>query len=234
LAAGRKCRINTAPLHEETIGRASWLQVADWNLYYEKIKDGLDRYGRDFAGFHAVLDAAAQHLALPWKDLYFKDVETRRIIGGTGKYGWLGHVFASGKFGHLIANGTKQEWVSIVNAMNEIGKLATPLKWNELELQLRKLVKLGPSMKVWGRELCLVRPDLYCSVSSESVRAELAKTLHVSRSFFETPKGYVELIKHLHGSPWFNSSRPEDPKQAAAWARRVALMDSIFWTRKAS
>ena len=228
----RKYGINTVALHEEErIGRASWLQTADWKLYYEKVLEGLERYNRDLQSFHDVLDAAAQRLTLPWKRSYFRNPEARQIIGGSGKYGPLGHVAASGKFGHLLKSG-EERWDTIVTAVSHIANLNPPLKWKELESRLCKLVELGNTMKVWGRVLCLVRPDLYCSVSSESFRRELAKTLLVPKTLFEDPKGYIQLIKLLHSSPWFNSPRPQDQGEAAVWARRVAFMDGVFWAPK--
>jgi hypothetical protein len=186
---------------------------------------------RDIAGFHHVLDAAAQHLSLPWKTSYFKDPEKRRIIGGVKPYGAMGHVFASGGFGHLVTH-QNRSWGALVNAVNQIAKLEVPIKWSELESRLRQLVRLGNTMKVWGRVLALIRPDLYCSVSSTPLRRELAKTLKVPIRRFEGINGYIALIRLLHSSPWFNSPKPHDNAQAALWRRRVAFMDGIFWTRK--
>jgi hypothetical protein len=194
---------------------------------------GIKRHHRNAQSFHRVLDAAAQHLLPPWKTSYFNDPEIRRIIGGIGPYGTLGHVFASGKFGHLVKH-RKESWGTLVGAVNQIAKLNTPIVWGELESRLRKLVGLGNTMRVWGRVLCLIRPDLYCSVSSASVRRELAKTLKVSTRHFEDVEGYIRLIKLLHSSPWFNSPRPLDDKQAGVWERRVAFMDGIFWAPKES
>ena len=63
----------------------------------------------------------------------------------------------------LVAHG-KQSWVAVVNAVNQIAKLEAPIDWSELESRLHELVRLGSTMKVWGRILALVRSDLYCSV----------------------------------------------------------------------
>jgi hypothetical protein len=119
----------------------------------------------------------------------------------------------------------------LVNTINQIAHLEPPMMWSTLESRLRKLVGLGNTMKVWGRVLALVRPDLYCSVSSKSVRRELAKTLKAPTRCFEEVEGYIRLLKLLHSSPWFNSPRPLDNDEAAVWERRVAFMDGIFWTR---
>jgi len=228
--AQHKARIKTEASEEESFG-PNWLEKADWQTYHQKVIEGMKKNRRDMAGLHDVLDAAAQHLSLPWKISYFKDPEKRRIIGGVKRYGPMGHVFAAGSFAHLVAR-QRQDWGALVNAVNQIAKLEPPIKWSELESRLRRLVGLGNTMKVWGRVLALVRPDLYCSVSSTPLRKELAKTLNVPTRRFEEINGYIALIKLLHSSPWFNSPKPRHNVQAAVWERRVAFMDGIFWTRK--
>lgn len=234
IAKERTCRIATPALYEEDhVGQANWLPKADWKTYYEQVMVGLERYGREAVDIHTVLDAAAQDLKLPWKRSYFKDKQARRIIGGWGDYGPLGFVAAAGSFGYLLKS-SEQSWGTIVGAVNSIAKLSPPIKWTELESHLSKLVGLGNTMKVWGRVLCLVRPDLYCSVSSDSFRRELAKILLVPTTSFADTEGYIQLIKRLHSSPWFNSAKPQDQNESAIWARRVAFMDGIFWARKAA
>lgn len=51
--------------------------------------------------------------------------------------------------------------------MTAIGKMDSPVDWNRLERELCNLAKLGPTVKAWGRQLFLVRPGLYCTVSSK-------------------------------------------------------------------
>ncbi len=230
--AQRKAGIKTEALEEENFG-PNWLQKADWQTYYQEVSKGMKKNRRDIKGFQRVLDAAAQRLSLPWKTSYFEDSERRRIIGGVKPYGALGHVFASGTFGHLVKH-RKESWGILVGTLNQIAESEPPITWSKLESRLRKLVGLGNTMKVWGRILALIRPDLYCSVSSKSVRRELAKTLKAPARCFEEVEGYMRLLKLLHSSPWFNSLRPLDNKEAAVWERRVAFMDGIFWAREES
>jgi len=228
--AQRKASIKTEAFVEENFG-SSWLKKADWQTYYQRVIEGMKKNRRDMAEFHHVLNAAAQHLSPPWETSYFKDLDKRRIIGGVKPYGPMGNVFAAGSFGHLVKHQSRR-WGTLVNAVNQIAKLESPIKWSELESCLRQLVRLGNTMKVWGRVLALIRPDLYCSVSSTPLRKELAKTLNVPMRRFEEIDGYIALIKLLHSSPWFNSPKPHHNAQAAVWERRVAFMDGIFWTRK--
>lgn len=94
---------------------------------------------------------------------------------------------------------------------------------------MNRLASLQFTMKVGSRFLCLVRPDVYCTVASGSVRANLSETLGVAQSAFIDPAGYIQLLKLVHSSPWFLSKEPKDPSEAAVWRRRVAFVDSIFY-----
>ncbi|MDI6852941.1 MAG: phospholipase D family protein [Deltaproteobacteria bacterium] len=221
--------IHTPSGAEEGISTASWLRQADWDIYYKKVVAGLKQHEREGEGYHDVLDAAAREVPIPWTTQYFQDIEKRRIIGGIKQYGWLGHVAASGQFRSLLANGTHKQWKSIVEAVNAISKLNPPIPWAKLKSHLDQLISLGPTMKVWGRLLCIVRPDLYCTVAAVSVRKNLSKTLGVPQSRFDGSEGYIQLIKLIHSSPWFNSKEPTNKTQAAIWKRRAAFLDAIFY-----
>ena len=225
----RKQGILTPPIAEEEISRASWLRHADWDVYYKKVLDGLKRKDRNGQGYHDVLDAAAREVPVPWSPEYFQDIEKRRIIGGIKEYGWLGHVAASGRFRSLLANGTPVQLTSIIEAINAVASLNPPIPWSQLRTHLDHLISLGPTMKVWGRLLCIVRPDLYCTVAAVSVRQNLSQTLDVPQGRFDGAEGYIQLIKLIHSSPWFNSNEPSNKTQAAIWKRRVAFLDAIFY-----
>jgi hypothetical protein len=224
----RKHGIYTPPRNEEGIS-TSWLCNATWDVYYGKVVEGLKEHGRKAQDYHDVLDAASRILSVPWKVNVFEDIETRRIISGIKKYGLLGHIASSGRFKHLLANGSRSQWKTICRAINHIARLHLPIPWSKLERILNDLFRLRFTMKVWGRLLCIVRPDIYCTVASPSVRVNLATTLSVPQKEFERPNGYIQLIKLIHDSPWFNSSKPPDKEEAAVWNRRVAFMDVIFY-----
>ena len=153
-------------------------------------------------------------------------------MAGYGKYGWLGHVGASGDVRGLFAHPTSTQRRIISNAVNRIAALEQPIAWARLEQSLHHLVSLGPTMKVWSRLLCIVRPDLYCTVASPSFRRNLSRTLHIPQSLFVRPEGYLRLIKLIHSSPWFNSPRPRPHEETAVWKRRVAFLDAIFYEPK--
>ena len=107
--------------------------------------------------------------------------------------------------------------------------LNPPIDWNHFNDLLKKLIKLGPTIKVWGRLLCLVRPDLFCTVASISVRKHLSETLSLPQSRFASTDGYIQLLQLVHAAPWLNSSKPIEIKEAEIWQRRVAFMDAVFY-----
>lgn len=223
-----KHRIKTPPLSEEDISTTSWLRYADWFTYYNKVLTNLKEKGRSVKGYSEVLESANKEISLPWKVYYFHDIEKRRIIGGIGKYGWLGHVGASGKFRRLLATGPKKDQDTIVSVINIVGAMNPPLKWDQLERQLKRLVNIGCTMNVWGRLLSLIRPDLYLTVASKYVRKNLSEALSQPKSIFEKPKGYVRLLEIIHASPWFNSKKPDNQEEFEIWSQRVAFMDAIL------
>lgn len=229
VANARQSNVRTPPLREETAMLAGWLVTADWPAYYRRVIEGLRQSGRSAHEYHEVLDAAANELPIPWDVAYFEDAEKRKIMGGMHPYGWLGHVAAAGMLRKLLANGTAHDWQTIVDAVNRIATWNHPIPWNELEAELNRLNGLKFTMKVWGRFLCLVRPELYCTVASNSVRANLSKTLQVGQTAFIDQSGYIQLLKLVHSSPWFLSAMPSDPIEAAIWRRRLAFMDAIFY-----
>ena len=219
----------TPPLLEEEISSASWLQHADWDIYYQKVLEGLKNHEGSDQNYHDVLDAAARELSLPWESAYFEDIEKRRIMGGMNPYPWLGHVAASRQVRKLFAKGPQKPWATIVSSINAIAQLDQPIPWSKVKSNLDRLISLGPTMNVWGRLLCLVRPDLYCTVSAPSVRKSISKTLEIPQSRLKQSEGYIQLIKLIHSSPWFNKKIPSDKKQAAVWKRRAAFLDAIFY-----
>jgi hypothetical protein len=227
--AQKRSPVQTPLQYEEQVPAARWLTNGSWDTYYQKVLDGLEEHERDKHKMLGFFGTVRKNLRLPWTVAYFDDLERRRIIGGYEPYGWFGHVGASGQFRHLLAAGTVGEKTAVVDVFNEIGGINPPVDWDRLGKLLDRLICLGPSMKVWGRLLCIVRPDLYCTVAAPSVRRQLSKVLEMPQSDFRTRQGYINVLRLIHASPWFQASRPKAPEAADIWKRRAAFLDAIFY-----
>ena len=229
-------RRHPPPLKEDGSSPVSWLKDATWDVYYDVVRDGLEHRKQNGNGdgsgqeYHDVLDAARNNLPLPWTIGYLNDLENRRIIGGSSQYGPLGHVAASISFKSWLAGGPHDQWRVMVKAINAIAKFNSPLPLPRLKKHLEQLRSLGPTMYVWGRLLCIVHPDLYCTVSNVAVRKHLSELAGVPSSRFKEPEGYIGLIEKIHGSPWFNAKKPSDKAQAAIWKRRTAFLDAVLYS----
>ncbi len=224
----RQASIIGAGDRDDSVASANWLRQADWATYYTMVKKGLGQRDGGGQGYFDVLVNAKKNIPTPWSRRYFLEIDNRRLMGGLKPYGWLGHVAASGDVRRLLANGTTAELNQVVRSINAIAALQHPIPWRKLQTQLVTLTALGPTMKVWGRFLCITRPDLYCTIASESVRKNLSATLQLPATAFSEPSGYIELLKLLHGSPWFSAPAPKEAWELQVWNYRVALLDAIF------
>jgi hypothetical protein len=235
----RQDKLKQGKIKEETIkedrqiAHSSWLSNADWQTYMKHINSGIRnqsiKYNDTFENKISLLNEYKALLPLPWQVSVFQTIENRRRILGIYPYGWLGHVGASGSFQKLLANGSPQDKRTIVNSVNTIAKMEMPINYKALKRELEKLGEIGPTIKVWGRILAITRPDLYCTISSPLVRESLSDLLEKPKSYFETIDGYIELLKLIHQSPWFNSQKPKDKKEQQVWSNRVAFLDVIFY-----
>lgn len=231
-------KIKTAPEYEDALALSgSWLGEKDWPEYYTVLKKEMKARMDTNSGGNlnlklSMLSEIKEALSFPWTIKTFEEISNRRMIIGTSDYGWLGHVGASGDFKRLIANGSTQEKNKLISAINSIQKQQVPLDWKKLEADLIRLTALGPTMKVWGRVLAIIRPDLFCTISSESVRTGLAAITKKPKSHFQTAEGYLLLIRQIHSSPWFNSPEPVNKAEREVWKNRVAFLDVILHKSK--
>lgn len=222
-----------AEKEEESSNSSAWLVIADWDVYINKVMKGIKshstKYHESLSQKIDLLNRCSTELSLPWKSSYFKELDKRKLIGGMDQYGWLGHVAASGDFRRMLKNGSPLEHKTIVDSINAIAKLSIPLDVKKLKVHLDNLVALGPTMKVWGRLLSIVRPDLFCTISAPRVRKAIANTLDKSEKYFQDVDGYLMLLSLIHSSPWFNSKAPTAKNELEIWKRRAAFLDVIFY-----
>ena len=230
----RMVKVKDESVKEEIlISSSSWLATADWSSYLRHIKKGINRKSADYKEtVHTKLSLFEEYkneLKLPWSMSLFDTIENRRRILGKKGYGWLGHIGASGRIQQLLSNGSKAEKKIIVDSINRIGLLPFPFNYAVLRKELEKLTGLGPTIKVWGRILAIIRPEIYCTISSPFVRSSLSVLLEKKESYFETTEGYIELLQLIHQSPWYNTVMPKGKFDQEIWHRRVAFLDVIFY-----
>jgi len=230
----KKSRVKEETVREEKlISYSSWLSKADWPIYLKHIRKGIRKHESEYEeSLDKKLKLFSEYeasLQLPWATSLFDAIENRRRILGKKNYGWLGHIGASGRIQQLLSNGSLSEKRTIVASINNIGKMQMPINYALLKKELDKLGALGPTIKVWGRILALVRPEIYCTISSPYVRESLSVLLQKPQKYFETTEGYIELLKLIHNSPWYNTKKPKDKQEEALWKRRVAFLDVIFY-----
>lgn len=222
-----------ALIEDSLAASSAWLATSSWDIYLNRLKDGFkkfeERFGEGTNRKFELFNEYSEELPIPWKPSLFNSIENRRRIIGNGDYGWLGHIGASGDVRRIFSTGSIEEKKAICNSINKIAKLNLPLDYAILKSELLKLKELGPSIKAWGRLLAITRPDIYCTISAPSVRKSLSILLGKSQSYFMTVDGYVDLLKLIHKSPWFNTSEPQKKGEAAIWSRRVAFLDIIFY-----
>jgi hypothetical protein len=235
----RQDKLKQAKIKEETIredneiSTISWLGRANWKTYIQEINEGILQHAANFDEPYdlkiSMLNEYKEHLPTPWAISIFDTIENRRRILGKRPYGWLGHIGASGRIQQLLVNGSPVEKRAIINSINRISKMEIPINYDSLRRELIQLEQLGPTIKVWGRMLAIIRPDVYCTISSEYVREYLSELLEMPKKYFETSNGYIELLKLIHTSPWFNSKRPVDRMEQDLWDNRVAFLDVVFY-----
>ncbi len=220
--------IGAPQIVDERAAGSSWIAVANWDYYYERTAFQLAQVRGENGHLHT-LDMAAEEIPVPWSSEYFANAENRRAMNGLAPYAWFGHVGANGDFRRMLANGTEWEQAAIVESINSAANLQRPLDQELLKRCLDSLVDLGPTMKVWSRLLCLVRPDLYCTIASHSVRRNFAAVFGIPQTMMAKVDGYIQLLEAIHSLPWFNSPRPAKGGERRVWERRVALLDAVIY-----
>jgi hypothetical protein len=224
--------LDDAIQEDEAAPDAGWLNGGTWDEYLIHVKHAAKacslRKGPTLDYRFSLFEEYRETISLPWAPSLFDTIENRRRLLGIKQYGWLGHIGASGDFQRMLANGTLKEKRAICKAMNNIRVLKMPDDYDGLTIELKKLVALGPSIKVWGRLLAITQPDKYCTISAKWLRKGFSKLLGKPVSYFETIEGYIELLKIIHQSPWYNRKRPKDAIERKIWELRVAMIDLVM------
>lgn len=83
----------------------------------------------------------------------------------------------------------------------------------------------GISIGVASRLLVAKRPDVFVSVNNGS-RTQLIRAYGKD---ITTVPHYLEFIRAVWATEWFNSVRPSDPDQQFIWDHRAALLDAVLY-----
>lgn len=224
----KKSNVKNEQDYEATLPKANWLTKANWDLYAKKVQQSFDTKSENRDGYYFVLDVVQKNLHLPLKADIFDELENRKIIGGMYDYAWFGNAAASGEYRGFMANPNPEKKMVIDN-INKICESEFPINYKQLKKRLTNLTETGHSIKVWSRIITILRPEIFCTVMSSSLRKNLSEVLEIPQSRFTTVDGYIELIKIIHSCPWYNSIEPKDKNQLRIWKARAALMDAIFY-----
>ncbi|NOH27932.1 phospholipase D family protein [Vibrio mediterranei] len=209
---------------------SEWLRDASWSEYYQRVSKILAERPDLDEGYRHVLDSAKRSLPHPWVKAYLDEVESRKLIGGRKPFAHLGNTTASGTFAGLLKSGTEVQHSIIISAINSSASLSmdNDANWITLENNLKSLLRLGFKMSCWGRLLCIARPDLYATMSSKALKKNLSNAVGQPQYSFDEVDGYINFLKFIYSSKWFNSKKPVDEQEKYVWENRVALLDVIF------
>lgn len=166
-----------------------------------------------------------------WTLKMLENKVNRRMLLGKSEFAFLGHVGASGRINQLLASGTIKEKNKIISVINSLISMEHPLNYNEVKKKLDLLCSLGPTMKVWGRILCISRPDIFFTISSNSVRKYLSSTIGIPKNTIHSTTNYTKLLEIFHQCPWYKTDRPAsfEKEKLFFWKTRMAMLDLVFY-----
>ncbi|PSU32550.1 phospholipase D-like domain-containing protein [Photobacterium lutimaris] len=230
LSKQRQTGLQSPQYKDNPEGVSEWLSDASWSEYYQRIATILAECPDLDEGYRHVLDSAKHSLSLPWIKNYLDEVETRKLIGGRKPFAHLGNTTASGNFAGLLKSGTETQHDIILTAVNNCAllRMNSDADWVTLRNELSSLFDLGFKMSCWGRLLCISRPDLYSTMSSKALKRNLSKAVGQPMNKFDEVDGYINFLKFIYSSNWYNSKEPVDKQEKYIWDNRVALLDVIF------
>jgi len=236
---GSRKRLSPAVRDEQSTTPLTFIRKASWAEFYAKVKSRLRREKRIDPWGVVLRDART---IIPG-DLTVSMLDKRNVRslllgrGPKGIYAMFGSVTANGRSLPMFLNrGSDRQRRYLVKVFNAVKKMGRRVDYDELLRMFEGLWSLRARrgtwiwMSTWGRILLLARPNVYLSICYDGVREHLAEQLNMPKSKLNTPKGYVEVLKLLHATPWFNSPRPGRPgEEQWIWDNRVAYIDALYY-----
>lgn len=222
------------PIIEMDEEKINWLLNASWKSYYEEVENSFLKRPLSNEKYQYLFNSREKLLTSPWTRDYFLDKETRKLITGKSPYGYLGNTSSYGKYIGWYKNGPENEHNIGLSVIKTIENITSPMNFDIIEQELSRLFNLGVGFRMcnWGRMITLVRPDLFTTASSPGLRKELASIINVKPDSLNSVNGYLDLIKQIHKTPWFQSEQPTNPRELYIWKHRVAFLDLIYYSKR--
>jgi len=148
-------------------------------------------------------------------------LDERRFVMGMGdSSGLLGDMSAAGDARAIVFNQPEMiaPWLDRIPLQGDVSAV--------LPAVLEGMTSPdGISIGVASRLLVAKRPDVFVSVNNGS-RAQL---ISVYGKNIKTVPHYLEFLRAVWATEWFNSARPSDPDQQFIWDHRAALLDAVLY-----
>lgn len=147
--------------------------------------------------------------------------ERKFVAGFGGTSGYFGRMVGAGYFKNMICE-SPRDIAPLLNAV--------PLDGQPSDAQILKYLSgaiaiHGVSLATATRLLIAKRPDLFFSVNGANrnrVKAIFGKAP-------TRPESYLQLLKRLWSTPWFQSPEPAADHERRIWRVRVAILDAVMY-----
>jgi len=144
-------------------------------------------------------------------------------------------------FGHTVINprtvvSIKERISNFSKALEYIpltGKVSKNNYMDFLNAFEDKDKSLGYCVSVVSRILAMKRPDIFICLTQanrENIKNDFGINKEIKSNEYE--RYWDEIIERIHKSDWFLTSEPKDLIEKDLWEKRVAMLDSIFYTAK--
>lgn len=163
-------------------------------------------------------------------------IELRKTVAGlpNNKYehwGWFGSMKGAGVFHSNINN--NNQFISEALENIELNKNISKIDYLKF---VRSFVKAFPNGRdgigTASRLLAMKRPDIFVCIDNKN-QSEMCKDFGIKVSGMNYERYWDELICRIQDSVWWQSEFPENELENDIWNGRSALLDCIFYDRKA-
>lgn len=150
----------------------------------------------------------------------FSPEELMFVMGMGDSSGLLGNMSVAGNAKSLVSNHPDRiaPWLDRIPLQGDVSAVLPDVLDGMTSLH-------GISIGVASRLLVAKRPDVFVSVNNGS-RTQLIRAYGKN---ITTVPHYLEFLRAVWATEWFNSVRPSDPDQQFIWDHRAALLDAVLY-----